>query len=293
MQAQRQALSDARWHYQHGPIDLIVWAHGDAPAVQAAHAAAWQVFEDILPTLVRELPVLRQPVQAQRANPLQGQVARRMWAACAPLVAQADDGFITPMAAVAGAVAQEVLACYDRAGIERAWANNGGDIALHLSEGQSLRVGLVSDMARALESAAWDDLLLDGELAIHADMPVRGVATSGWRGRSQSLGIAESVTVLAATAAQADAAATLIANAVNVEDPLIERCPADQVRDDTDLGDRLVTLNVPPLNPGQILIALQRGRAYAERLRAQGLIFAALLSCQGQFAFSGHEACLT
>jgi len=137
-----------------------------------------------------------------------------------------------------------------------------------------------------------EEFQVDGQLLVHAEMPVRGVATSGWRGRSQSLGIAETVTVLAATAAHADAAATLIGNAVNVNDVRIERCPADQVRDDTDLGERLVTLNVPPLDPGQILIALQQGRVYAERLRQQGLIFAALLSCQGQFAFSGHEACL-
>jgi ApbE superfamily uncharacterized protein (UPF0280 family) len=292
MQAQRQALSDARWHYQHGPIDLMVRADGDESAVRAAHEAAWQVFESILPTLVRELPTLRQPVHAAQGNPLKGEVARRMWSACAPLVATTPDGFITPMAAVAGAVAQQVLQCYQRDGIARAWVNNGGDIALHLAEGQSLRVGLVTDMARALASSPLEELQVDGQLQVHADMPVRGVATSGWRGRSQSLGIAETVTVLAATAAQADAAATLIGNAVNVNDARIERCPADQVRDDTDLGARLVTLNVPPLDPGQILIALQHGRVYAERLRQQGLIFAALLSCQGQFAFSGHEACL-
>ena len=292
MQAQRQALSDARWHYQHGPIDLVVRADGDESAVHAAHEAAWQVFESILPTLVRELPTLRQPVQAAQGNPLKGDVARRMWSACAPLVATTADGFITPMAAVAGAVAQQMLQCYQRDGISRAWVNNGGDIALHLAEGQSLRIGLVTDMARALASSPLEELQVDGQLQVHADMPVRGVATSGWRGRSQSLGIAETVTVLAATAAQADAAATLIGNAVNVNDARIERCPADQVRDDTDLGERLVTLNVPPLDPGQILIALQQGRVYAERLRQQGLIFAALLSCQGQFAFSGHEACL-
>jgi ApbE superfamily uncharacterized protein (UPF0280 family) len=270
-----------------------VWADGDPPAVASAHAQAWQAFQGILSSLVRELPALRQPVLPGASNPLQGAVARRMWAACAPLASRHASDFITPMAAVAGAVAEEVLQCYAQPGIVRAWANNGGDIALRLCEGQSLRVGLVADIARALAHSPWDDLLLDGHLDLPADLPVRGVATSGWRGRSQSLGIAESVTVLAATAAQADAAATLIANAVNVDDPLIERCPADQVRDDTDLGSRLVTLNVPVLDPGQVLIALQRGHAYAERLRAQGLIFAALLSCQNQFSFSGHEACLT
>lgn len=292
MKAHRQALSDARWHFQHGPIDLIVRAEGEAMAVQAAHEEAWQAFENILQTLVSELALLRTPVMASQANPLKGDVARRMWAACAPLASTTEDGFITPMAAVAGAVAQEVLISYQRPGIQQAWVNNGGDMALHLAPGQSLRVGLVADLPKALQSSPLEDLLLDGQWTVHDALPVRGVATSGWRGRSQSLGIAESVTVLAATAAQADAAATLIGNAVNVNDPRIERCPADLVRDDTDLGSRLVTLNVPVLDPGQILIALAQGRAYAERLREQGLIFAALLTCQGQFAYSGHEACL-
>ena len=192
----------------------------------------------------------------------------------------------------AGAVAQAVLACYQRPGIARAWVNNGGDIALHLTAGTSVRIGLVSDIARAWGESPLSDWVLDGALHISADMPVRGIATSGWRGRSQSLGIADSVTVLAATAAQADAAATLIANAVNVDDPRIVRQPANQLRDDADLGARLVTVDVPPLSPAHIERALARGRAYAHQLQTQGLIHAALLCCQGQIEVAGHEACL-
>ena len=68
---------------------------------------------------------------------------------------------------------------------------------------------------------------------------MRGVATSGWRGRSFSLGIADAVTVLAATAAAADAAATIIANAVDLPGhPAIARRPASELEDDSDLGDR-------------------------------------------------------
>ena len=44
-------------------------------------------------------------------------------------------------------------------------------------------------------------------MSVDADMPVRGIATSGRHGRSFSLGIADAVTVLARTASQADAAA--------------------------------------------------------------------------------------
>ena len=295
MQAQRQALDPQRWHFQHGPIDLVIQADGDPACVHAAHELAWNAFQTILPNLVHELPQLRQAVRPTAANPLRGAIARSMWQACSPLATPCPthpEGFITAMAAVAGAVAQAVLACYTGPGIHRAWVNNGGDIALHLTPDTSVRIGLVSDIARAWGASPLNDLVLDGALHISAEMPVRGIATSGWRGRSQSLGIADSVTVLAATAPQADAAATLIANAVNVDDPRIVRQPANQWRDDADLGARLVTVDVPPLSPAHIERALARGRAYAQQLQAQGLIHAALLCCQGQTEVAGHEACL-
>ena len=179
------------------------------------------------------------------------------------------------MAAVAGAVAQEILVPYAQAGLQRAYVNNGGDIALHLASGAQWRVGLVADIAR--RPAA-----LDGGFSVHASDPVRGVATSGWRGRSFSFGIADSVTVLAATAAQADAAASMIANAVNVDHPGIVRQPAHSLRDMTDLGDLAVTVDVPRLPARLVHQALQNGLQCARECQAQGLIAAALMVCQGQ-----------
>ncbi|MES2714865.1 MAG: UPF0280 family protein [Pseudomonadota bacterium] len=285
--AQRAPLPGGRWHFQQGPIDIVVSAEGEPAALDAAHAAAWVRFQPLLADLVAELPALRQPVAADGGNPLQGAVARRMWAACAPLRAAAQ-GFITPMAAVAGAVAQELIAHYQRPGITRAWVNNGGDIALHLAAGQSAQVGLFADLARfdgsALARTAAGSLRTDAGFSLcHAD-PVRGVATSGWRGRSQSLGIADSVTVLATTAAQADAAATVIANAVNLDDARIRRAPASSRRDDSDLGERLVTVDVPALPAALVQQALQAGLDVALGLQQQGHIHAALLACQGSLA---------
>ncbi|KAB7630297.1 AMP-binding protein [Verminephrobacter sp. Larva24] len=200
MPAWRCLLPGGRWHFQHGPMDLIIEARGDSRAVALAHEHAWLRFAGLLQELVDELPALRAPVGAGCA--LRGVVARRMWAACRPYRA----GFITPMAAVAGAVAQEILAGYARDGIARAWVNNGGDIALHLAPGASASVGICSDIAALDAAQLRNGLLPDGQLRIRSAMPVRGVGTSGWRGRSQSLGIADSVTVLARTAAEADAA---------------------------------------------------------------------------------------
>ena len=277
MNACRKLLSDGRWHFQHGPMDLILQAEGAHDAVAHAHERAWQRFEGLLQELVSELPGLRAPVGEHCA--LQGVVARRMWAACSPYRA----GFITSMAAVAGAVAQEILACYDQQGIDRAWVNNGGDIALHLAPGQSVTVGVYADIAALNAAQLRNGLVLDGQICIDSAMPVRGVATSGWRGRSQSLGIADSVTVLARTAAQADAAATIVANAVNVQDARIGRMPAWLVRDDSDLGAMPVTVDVPALPEGQVRRALQQGLQKAQELQSSGLLWFALLACQGQF----------
>jgi ApbE superfamily uncharacterized protein (UPF0280 family) len=284
--AQRLALAGGRWHLQHGPIDIVLQAEGEPAAVAAAHQAAWQAFDGVLAALVAELPLLRQPVRAGTANPLQGEVARAMWAACAPFAAQ---GFITPMAAVAGAVAQHLIQHYPRPGIQRAWVNNGGDIALHLAPGAKATVGVFADLARLdggqlARTSGGQALPLDGRFAVHAGQPVRGVATSGWRGRSFSLGIADSVTVLAATAAQADAAATVVANAVNLDHAAIVRRPACQLRDDSDLGDRLVTVQVPPLPAAAVQQALAQGAQVARALQRQGRLWAVALQCQGHTA---------
>ncbi len=281
MAAQRAALDKNRWHFNHGPIDIVAEAHGDPYAVAAAHDAAWARFGHVLDELVRELPLLRLPV-TDGVRP-RGVVARRMWDACAAF----SPMFITPMAAVAGSVAQELIAFYDRPGIERAWINNGGDIALHLAPGQSARVGVYADLARFDWRNHVDGesgiLTTDGQFEIGAAQPARGVATSGWRGRSFSLGIADSVTVLAATAAEADAAATVIANAVDVDDAAVGRRPASECKDDSDLGDIPVTVDVPPLSPALVKSALDAGAVCAKVLQEEGLVWAALLVCQGQW----------
>lgn len=258
-----------RRHFQHGPIDLVIEAFGPADEVEAAYAQAWQRFQSVLGELVGELPLLRRPLGA-RHPALEGPVARRMLAACRPH----RGSYVTPMAAVAGAVADAVLAAMTQGRrLDRAYVNNGGDIALHLAPGESFTTGIVT---------LGELPVLDGLSGIAAADPVRGIATSGWRGRSFSLGIADSVTVLAPSAAEADVAATLIANAVDVEDPAIDRAPATDLDPDSDLGGQGVTTAVGPLAPDKVARALEAGAALAEELRHRGLIAGALLTLQGR-----------
>ena len=269
---QIRLLADGRrLHLQDGPIDLIVEAHGSEANIRTAYDAAVQRFTGLLDELCSELAELRKAADPTQCR-LQGTVARRMHAAVAPF---AVDRFITPMAAVAGSVAEEILgAMLRQAKLERAYVNNGGDIALHLADGEHFTVGLVD---RPDQAGLMRTMIID------AEDPSRGVATSGRHGRSFSLGIADAVTVLARTASQADAAATIIANAVDLPGhPAILRCPAHDLQPDSDLGARLVTRDVGELSSGEIESALETGAVGALQLLAAGLIDGAALSLHGE-----------
>ncbi len=278
--AQIALLPDGRrLHLQDGPIDLIVETWGTSEAVEAAYRAAAARFVMILDELCAELPLLRSAANAGRDD-LTGIVARRMHAAVAPF---ANDIFITPMAAVAGAVAEEILGAMTAAApLARAYVNNGGDIALHLAPGASFKAAMIDRPDRPS---------LFGTATIAARDPVRGIATSGWRGRSFSLGIGDAVTVLAPSAAMADAAATVIANAVDLPGhPGILRVPATDLQPDSDLGARLVTRYVPELTRDQIAAALDAGQAAALSLQARRLVTTAALHLQGQTRLVGSPA---
>lgn len=260
-----------RLHLQDGPIDLIIEACGADNDVRAAYEAAVRRFTGLLDVLCEELTELRRAASSETSM-LQGRVARRMHAAVAPYAATT---FVTPMAAVAGAVAEEVLGAMTvSADLDRAYVNNGGDIALHLVRNKRFTIGLVDHPGMPS---------LIGKTVIEANDPVRGIATSGWHGRSFSLGIADAVTVLARTAAQADAAATIIANAVDLPGhPLIIRRSANEIQSDNDLGANLVTCGVGKLSDHEVAMALDAGACKARALLAAGLIEGAALHLQGE-----------
>jgi ApbE superfamily uncharacterized protein (UPF0280 family) len=277
--AQVRLLPDGRrLHLHDGPIDLIVEAFGATSQIEAAYCAAARRFVTMLDELCDELPLLRRPAQRNSLAP-NGIVAKRMAAAVAPYCAHT---FITPMAAVAGAVAEEILEVMTSAAeLSRAYVNNGGDIALHLASGEEFVAGMVERPDRPS---------LFGTATLHSRQPARGIATSGWRGRSFSRGIADAVTVLADRAAMADAAATIIANAVDLPGhSAVTRVPARDLAPDNDLGGILVTQGVGELASGEIVAALDAGVAVAESLLPSGLIRAAALQLQGQTRIVGFD----
>ncbi|MBI11216.1 MAG: hypothetical protein CMM55_17010 [Rhodospirillaceae bacterium] len=268
-EVQHAPLAGGRLHLNEGPIDLVIGAKGQMNAVRAAYTAAAKRFDGLLDELVAELPLLRQPLGLDDTS-LTGPISLRMERA----VRRHSAVFVTPMAAVAGAVADETLAAMSALpGLDKAYVNNGGDIAFHLAPTEHFKIGTVSNVKAAIPN---------GFIAIPADTEIRGVATSGADGRSFSMGIADAVTVLAQNAAAADVAATLIANAVNTDHPSIHREPAQSLDPDNDLCDRLVTVSVGKLPVELVAQALEAGAACAESMRRRGSIRGALLRCQGQ-----------
>ena len=274
-------LSDNRLHLQEGPSDLVIAAFGGPSEIERAYAAAEDAFDGLLGQLAGELRTLRQPLAAQPPA-LTGATAQRMARACWAFRAQ----YITPMAAVAGAVADTVMAAMlARAPkLERAYVNNGGDIAVFVTPGHPLDIGVVPSLLRARP---------EGFIRLHAAhnaaQHFRGIATSGWRGRSFSRGIADAVTVLARSAAEADAAATIIANATNVQDAAVSRRPARELDPDSDLGGLAVTVDVGPLSPEAIAAALDSGGRTAEALLRDGLIEGALLALADEWRSVGES----
>ncbi len=269
-------LQENRLHLHHGPIDII--AHVEAPDEirKRLYESASKRLSTVLEELVSELDLLKLPWSKNHPEP-RGSIARKMLNAV-----NGSMRFITPMAAVAGAVAEEIMETMileansidtSLESIRRMYVNNGGDISFWLNSGDSFTIGVVENT---------ETPELNTKVCLPYESPVRGVATSGWRGRSQSLGIADAVTVLASSSANADAAATLIANDVNAEYPGIVRKPACEVKDDSDLGMRLVTVDVPQLPERIISQALQCGAQTVRELISKEKINSAYLSLQKQ-----------
>lgn len=260
-----------RLYLRHGPIDLFVSIEADNESeLRNAYQIAANSFGDILPELCEELNFLRAPL-SEAKHQMRGPVAQRMTGAATRF---SDRTFLTPMIAVAGAVADHIVDLIVKdADLKRVFVNNGGDISVYLAEGEYFTTGICNNIETGEISSTFK---------IGADDKIGGIATSGWKGKSHSLGIADAVTTFARSAAIADAAATLIANAVNLANKTeIERVQANELSPDSDLGQRLVTTNVPALSHLEKIQALNSGQTLARNMIAKGHIKTAYLSLQG------------
>ncbi len=241
-----------------GPMTLTVsaWADGVARPVIAARAGAAAL--ELLRRLADfqrylRLPVTELPDRGQRpAVVVRATEAARQ-------VAEITGVCLTPLAAVAGAVADEVADAAVELGADRVVVNNGGDVALRLGPGREVTVGL--------------PLFPGGppghRLKIGPGQGIGGVATSGWQGRSFSPGVADQVSVWSKNAALADAAATALAALTSVDAAGVRRLPAHALDPDTDLGSTPVTVDVTGLSRADADAALRSGEAAARRIMSR------------------------
>jgi ApbE superfamily uncharacterized protein (UPF0280 family) len=254
---------DNRLFLQHGPINIVIEAIGVDKKL--AYFDAKKYFETLLDELVLDLKILKKEVVLNRK--FSNKISQGMQDATEKFT----PSFITPMAAVAGSIADNILKILvDSKNLEKAYVNNGGDVAFHLSQNQVMKTSL----------AAIPNMFAEIEFKDQS----RGIATSGWKGKSFSRGIADSVTVLADNAAMADAAATMICNAVDIYNhPKILKKPASDIYEESDLKNLLITVEVGELTKVEIREAIKNGYVTALQYVQKGLINNALIQLREYF----------
>ena len=247
-----------------GPMRLVIRAwNKKQPQIKLARRAAEESIS-YLERIARCRPLLSRPIPDIEDLP-GDELALGMIRSTRAI----GDHDLTPMAAVAGTIADAVADWLFEQGLTRVIVDNGGDIAIRLARGETATVGVRPQVTSPLISHV-----------IHLDSgrSTWGVTTSGMGGRSFTRGIASAVTVLAADASVADAAATAVANACFVEDKGIIQLPAENIDPNSDLAGINVTTEVAPLSAESIRMAVGNARHKAENFFQKGLIIGAFIA---------------
>ena len=250
-----------------GPASLVIQGEKDGKPYEFEKELLVEKVNSILGEIREYLPVLKQKAYKIKNTKHMPDVPRKMVEA----VKAIDEASLTPMAAVAGSVADAMKEFLKNEGLDLVSVNNGGDISIFNKKGRGLRID-IGDIHTG-ESSPY---MLNIEQLIDY-----GLATSGFGGRSFTLGLADIVTVVAATGAVADAAATFICNCTNTESDQITRKKASEVDPLTDIPDDNVTIRIGELNEEYILKALENGLDIATNIKKQRHIYDAIIKLQG------------
>lgn len=189
----------------------------------------------------------------------------------------------TPMAAVAGTMSdiarQEI---FENTDVDYVVVNNGGDISFYKSKESDLfKVGVISDISNKKISHA---------LEIKTDSNVRGIATSGFGGRSLTRGVSSAVTIIAENSRLADAAATEIANNTYIDSYNVEVCLAEEIDYDTDIKGLTVVKNIGVLSEEEIDKSISLGINKAIELYERKIIKGAFIFVQNKFDYYPKNA---
>ncbi|MCX8021755.1 MAG: hypothetical protein N2745_03185 [Syntrophorhabdaceae bacterium] len=246
-----------------GPVGMSIDAKRYGVPFEFERKRVEGILNSILGDLAESLPVLKQ--RAHRIINTKGlpEIPCKMVEA----VKIVDEKTLTPMAAVAGAVADGLKERLKEDGIDFIAINNGGDISIFNGSKKAIRVGLI-EIKRGNPSPFI--LKIEGFKDV-------GIATSGFGGKSFTLGLADMATVIAKTGAIADAAATFICNMTNVGSTRVLRKRAIEIDPITDIPDDFVTVEIGSLTDKEKEEALRNGLSWAERLKTYGVIYDAII----------------
>jgi len=268
-----QTLSNGTVLVDYGPMRMFISVFEKGkPLVTLAKEGA-HLAMGVLEDLAKFLPLIKRKSKEFEIEDTFPEIVRRMIEATKKM----EEPDLTPLAAVAGTASDMVADFIFSRGGTKIIVDNGGDIAIRLREGEVARVGV------KMEIDAKQPTYL---ISIDPTMGIGGVATSGLGGRSFTKGIASAATALSQTAAFSDAAATVIGNFTNVEDPNIARSLAEKIYPDTDIAGEWVTVKVGKLSQEKIEEALNKGLSKAYSICQKGLIKGALVALQGNVVWT-------
>jgi hypothetical protein len=250
-----------------GPVSLVINGEKDDMPYEFDRFRIEEKIRRILKEIKEYLPVLKQKAHKIKNTNHMTNVPRKMVDA----VKVIDEVSLTPMAAVAGSVADALKEFLKNEGLDLISVNNGGDISIYNKNGRELKID-IGDI-RTGESSP--HLLSIEQITDY------GLATSGFGGRSFTLGLADSVTVIATTGALADAAATFICNCTNTETDQVIRRKASEIDPLTDISDCEVTIKINVLNNFDIMKSLENGLYNASKLKQLNYIYDAVIKLQG------------
>ena len=264
-----QTLPNGTILVDYGPMRMFISvSENGKPLFDLAEEGA-RLAMRVLEDLAKFLPIIKKKSLKLAVEEAFPDVVRRMIEATKKM----EEPDLTPLAAVAGTASDVVADFIFSRGGTKIIVDNGGDVAIRLREGEVARIGVKTEIDAKHPAYLF---------TIDPTMGIGGVATSGLGGRSFTKGIASAATVLSKTAAISDAAATIIGNFTNAEDPNITRSLAEKVYPDTDIAGEWITVKVGKLSEKKIDEALNRGLPKAYSIYQRGLIKGAFIALQGK-----------
>ena len=265
----RSIIKDGKLFIENGPTNII--AEAFSIEKKAIYNLICEYSSKFLKDISQEIETLKKPTSEK--NKFKSEIANTMFNSTKLFL----PNFITPMASVAGSISELLLLkVLEKFNVDKIYINNGGDISLYISKNEKFNFSIGGETSFIVEYANIKGL--------------GGIATSGWKGRSFSMGIADSVTVIANKASVADSAATLICNKIDLKNSnKVKKINANNLYEDTDLKNKLITVSVENLTEYEIKEAIIKGKIISEHFISKKIIKSVIINLQNNILILGNK----